>query len=268
MLLMRKRRHLFEIHEQRWCPPTIRNGSTDYLRFIAGVARQYYHVVPLLRRALVASRSERIVDLCSGGGGPWKQLQRPLNSTLPAPIPILLTDLYPSHTAGDAPIYAGPNLEFLSEPVDATQVPKDLTGFRTLFTAFHHFRPQDARNILQDAVDSGQGIGIFEQTARTPLALIEMLVLPWIALLSAPFVRPFRVDRLFWTWVIPLIPFVLCFDGIVSCLRTYSTAELHEMIAGIRLPSGGDQYRWEVGRVSSPLSPVGVTYAILYPVRS
>ncbi|MEZ4557181.1 MAG: hypothetical protein R2854_12160 [Caldilineaceae bacterium] len=31
-------------------------------------------------------------------------------------------------------------------------VPPELTGFRTLFTAFHHFTPADAMLILHDAV--------------------------------------------------------------------------------------------------------------------
>ena len=38
----------------------------------------------------------------------------------------------------------------------------------------------------------------------------------------APTIRPFRWSRLFWTWLIPLVPFVLFYDGIVSCLRAYS----------------------------------------------
>ena len=57
------RRHLLEIHEQSWCPPFIRDGATDYLRFITTVSRQYAYVVPVLRRALLAAQSERIVDL-------------------------------------------------------------------------------------------------------------------------------------------------------------------------------------------------------------
>jgi hypothetical protein len=261
-----KRRHLIEIHEQRWCPDFIRDGATDYLRFIAAIGHQYRHVVPLLQCALLASDSERIVDLCSGSGGPWPQLQRALYATMRRPIPILLTDLHPNQAAIHTTARATPYIQFVSTPVDATQIPAELTGFRTLFTAFHQFVPQDARSILQDAVRCGQGIAIFEQTARTTLALLVMLVLPWIALLAAPFVRPFRADRLFWTWVVPLIPLVLCFDGVVSCLRTYSLTELQEMVAGLDPPPAGIHYQWEIGRVPSPLSPIGVTYAIGYPV--
>jgi hypothetical protein len=133
---------------------------------------------------------------------------------------------------------------------------------RTLFTAFHHFPAHSAQAILQDAVDHRQGIGIFEQTRRTPLALLLMLGLPFLALLAIPFMRPFRWSRLFWTYVIPAIPCVLCFDGIVSCLRTYSIDELNTLIARLNAPG----YAWEIGHVPSPLSPIGVTYVLGYPV--
>ena len=38
-------------------------------------------------------------------------------------------------------------------------------------------------------------------------------------------------------YLIPVIPFVLWFDGIVSCMRTYSLRELGELTAG--LPANG-----------------------------
>jgi hypothetical protein len=39
--------------------------------------------------------------------------------------------------------------------------------------------------------------------------------MPLAGFLTAPFIRPFRFSRLFWTYVITVIPFVLFFDGVV-----------------------------------------------------
>jgi hypothetical protein len=260
-----RRLHLIEIHEQPWCPAGVRNGATDCLNLIANVGQQYRRVLPLIGEALSATQSRRVIDLCSGGGGPWFSLARQLERMHSGPLQILLTDWYPSETA--ARIAKGMwswRLEYLTTPVDATCVPPELTGFRTLFTAFHHFPPQKAQSILQNAVLNRQGIGIFEQTRRTPIACLLMLTLPVIALLTTPFMRPFRWSRLFWTYIVPAIPFVLCFDGIVSCLRTYSVDELQGLIAGLK----GEEYCWEVGHLPSPLSPIGVTYAIGYPAAN
>ncbi len=283
-----RRLHLLEIHEQPWCPPAVRNGATDCLAAIAATLQQYRNVAPLLADALRAGGSRRIVDLCSGGAGPWRSLapavaRRLGGSPDASPLQVLLTDLYPSWHSLEAeakpppargvrtahvpdppahPLTHSPaHLIFVPFPVDATQVSPSLPGFRTLFTAFHHFEPGTARAILQSAVGEGQGIAVFEQTRRHPLALLMMLTLPFLAWLLTPFIRPWRASRFFWTYVIPAIPAVLCFDGIVSCLRTYSPDELLALAADLH----GAPYTWQAGRVRSPISPVGVTYLIGVP---
>ena len=262
-----RRLHLLEIHEQPWCPPAVRNGATDCLAAIAAVLQQYRNAVPLLAGALAASNSRRIVDLCSGGAGPWRSLAPALARRLGgAPLQIALTDLYPSwHSTNVSPVHpltpSPAHIIFVPFPVDATQVSPALPGFRTLFTAFHHFEPATAQAILQSAVDERQGIAVFEQTRRHPLALLVMLTLPLLALLLTPFIRPWHPARFFWTYVIPAIPAVLCHDGIVSCLRTYTPDELLALAAALHGPA----YTWQAGRVRSPLSPIGVTYLIGVP---
>jgi hypothetical protein len=41
-------------------------------------------------------------------------------------------------------------------------------GIRTMFTALHHFRPPQARGILEDAARKGSGIAVFEPLSRSP----------------------------------------------------------------------------------------------------
>ncbi len=261
------RLHLFEIHEQPWCPATIRNGATDCLRLIATVGNQYRHVAPLLQQALLATGAMQIVDLCSGGGGPWHSLASQLHTRQGDPVPICLTDLYPNQAAAEANQNRRiQQFHFMDTPVDATQLPPTLTGFRTLFTAFHHFSPKNAQAILQDAVNCRQGIAIFEQTARTPIGLLTMLLLPGLAWLATPFIRPWRGARFFWTFILPTIPLVLCFDGMISCLRTYSASELATLVNQLEPAPSGVAYVWQIGKVRSPLSPIGVSYLIGYPV--
>jgi hypothetical protein len=45
------------------------------------------------------------------------------------------------------------------------------------------------------------------------------------------------------TYVIPVAPLVVLFDGIVSCLRTYTKEELLELTSGL----GGSDYVWQLG---------------------
>ena len=90
-----RRRHLLEIHEQPWCLQAVRDGATDCLRLIAVIGRQFQGALPPLRRALALSGAQRIIDLGSGGGGPWLALRTQLQTQEGAPVPIPLNAPFP-----------------------------------------------------------------------------------------------------------------------------------------------------------------------------
>lgn len=145
--------------------------------------------------------------------------------------------------------------------VNALRVPSELTGFRTLFTSFHHFQPDEALTILRDAVASHSGIGIFESTQRRLSGVLGMLITPLIVWLVTPFIRPFRWTRLLWTYLLPLVPLIVVFDGVVSVLRSYTVAELTAFTK--ELSDSG--YEWDVGETTAQSFHTPVTYLIGYP---
>jgi hypothetical protein len=178
------------------------------------------------------------------------------------PPEVLLTDKYPcTRKLDNRESASASRIHFLARSVDATQIPEHLDGFRTLISSFHHLQPDEARRLLQDSVSRRQGIGIFEAPARRALTLLSLFFIPIAAWLFVPFRRPFRWSRLLWTYLVPVTPFVLFFDGLVSCLRAYSPAELREMTRG--LATSG--YRWEIGEKSGGILPLMVTYLVGYP---
>src|SRR5512140_2975104 len=126
--------------------------------------RPYEAVLPLLLPML--SAESQLVDLCSGAGGPIEALMLAGNGTL-ANLTVALTDKFPNPEAYRHLQSRWPGrVSFVESPVDATDVPPELAGFRTLFTAFHHFRPATARVVLADAVSKQQPVGVFEYTER------------------------------------------------------------------------------------------------------
>lgn len=255
-----RRFQLVEIEDLPWCPASIRDSLTDYLQFTFERTRPYARALPLLRHALERDGARLVVDLCAGAGGSWQHLLPDLVRELPD-IRVCLTDRYPNLPAWRDLISAQPNrLIAYPRPVDATAVPGHLRGFRTLFTALHHFPPATAQAILADAVRSRQGIAVFEATYRSPLALLMMLVavIP-VLLLITPLLRPFRWSRLLLTYVIPVIPLLCLFDGLVSCLRTYTPEELRAM-ASAADPDGC--FTWEIGTLWVPGQHMPVTYLI------
>jgi hypothetical protein len=255
-----RRIHFIEIEDEPWCPNSIRDAATDYLQFVIQKANPYQTVLKKLQNALEFTRRTEIVDLCSGGGGPWSNLIPALKFDEPQ-MKVRLTDKYPNLDSFNRLREFFPdNINFSTESVDAAQVPKNLKGFRTLFTSFHHFRPKQARQILTDAVANNEGIAIFEFTQRKISAILAMLLTPLFVLLVTPFIRPLRFSRIFWTYIIPTVPLLVGFDGVVSCLRTYTPPELQELSGGL-----SEKYQWEVGELPVKGSIVPVTYLIGYP---
>ena len=250
------RLHLFEIIDQSWCPRVLRQGVVEYLGFIATKGAAYRRALPVLGGALERAGGRRVVDLGSGSGGPWAALRSELEAELGDRVEVTLTDRHPEALSPGTD-----GLRVHPDPVDAARVPAELEGFRTLFSLFHHFRPSRARAILADAVARGQGIGVFEMTMRSPWVILLMATSPVFMLLVTPFVRPFRWSRLLLTYLIPVIPLVTAFDGVVSCLRTYTPAELL-----VLAEQAGPGYRWEARTVSAfPPSPIPVTYLVGTP---
>jgi hypothetical protein len=255
-----RRLHLFEIGDQAWCPKPFRDATTDLLEFFLRIGNYYAPIVPRLRVALEKAREREIVDLCSGGGGPWLRLLPEFGDK--TPISVLLTDKYPNalgaHRVADA---SHGRIRSELRSVDATAVPRDLRGFRTMFTSFHHFRPAAARAILADAVSNRVGIGIFEFTERSLVGVAALALTPLAVVVAVPFLRPMRWQTFLLTYVIPALPLGALFDGIVSCLRTYSTGELSALVEPLR----GEGYTWDIGKARSWRSPIPITYLLGHP---
>jgi hypothetical protein len=233
-----------EIHDQSWCPAVVRDAATDYLRLAVEVSGQTKTLVPVLLDVMEASGERHIVDLCSGGGGPLPSMVAMLRAE-GLPVTATLTDAMPGPALAAQCEASGGAIRCEIEPVDALAVPRRLSGLRTLFNAFHHFRPDEARSILADAMREQSPICVVEFVERTPAAMLGMLFSPLAALLLMPRLRPLRWGALALTYLLPIVPFVVMFDGFVSCLRVYDERELAELTRGLAAPG----WRWETRRV-------------------
>lgn len=239
--------HLFEFEDQDWFPGFLRDYGTDFLQFLSNLTNMFQPVIPVIQRGLEKSGNNQIIDLGSAGGGPLPQLNKVLKKQNPE-LKILLTDYFPNMDALEMAKRKADNIDYIKTPVDARKVPNDLRGLRTLFLTFHHFRPEDAKTILQNAIDSKNAIAIFEGQERSFLSLLAMFLSPVSVLLTTLFIRPFKPGRLFFTYIIPLVPLFVWWDGIVSSLRTYSEEEMKGLINDLR---NKDDFEWEVGRSRS-----------------
>jgi hypothetical protein len=257
-----KRLQLFEILDQDWCPQPVRDGATDFLEFITSTTDLYAAVRGPILEAICGAGSRSVVDLCSGGGGPWLSRKWRAATLNPEwPLAVALTDKFPSEVLQHRVASQESTLTAVSYPVEATLVPECLSGFRTIFASFHHFPDAVAVQVLADAVREGEGIATAEVTSRTFKALAVICLTPVLCVLCTPLIRPFRLSRILLTYLLPAIPLTVLWDGLVSCFRTRTPGELKSLTAGL------ENYSWTSGYLSAGWFPLSVVYLIGFPVR-
>ena len=243
--------------DQRWWPQLLRRAATDYLAFVVSKAGAFTPLAGRLAALVDGAAAPRIVDLCAGSGGPYPALLDDVDAARGGrATELVLTDLHPgggrSTGADDARVRAEPR------SIDARQVPRELGGVRTLFDGLHHFAPADARALLADAAAARAPILVAEASERSVAAIVACVFIPLFVLVAMPFVRPRSAAALALTYLVPLLPLCIFWDGLVSCLRTYRVDELRALVAGL-----DDGYRWEAGTVRK--AGRNITYLVGQP---
>ncbi len=259
---MRIRIPLFEFEDLPWFPATVREGMTDYLRFVFETLNLYRSVIPILYKALEDSGTVRIVDLCSGSGGPLWKIAREVRQRYGKPVTVTFTDLFPVSGLNPEKIgYESAVYQYYTHSVNAAEVPEELTGLRTIFSGFHHFDDDVGVKVLQNAVDSGAGIAIFDGGGNRFLMALGILLFHIPAmLLCSPLIRPFRASRLIFTYLVPLIPLCTVWDGLVSVNRLRSPERIMELAKMTQ----AENYTWSAGELPG-VSGLSITYLIGTP---
>ena len=253
------RLHLFELEDSPLLPSLLRDMMTEYLHWVMHVSGPYDPAAARIASLLRVAGTTRVVDLMSGGAGPWPRLVPIVTAALGAAPQVTLTDLHPNHAAfARAERASGGAIRGRRDPVDATAVPAELVGVRTMFTGLHHLSPDQVRALMRDAAAQRQPFAAYELTQRSVPGVLLMLASVLLVVVSAPFIRPFRLERLALTWLVPILPLCIVWDGVVSALRSYTTDELRAFASEV----ARDGYGWEVGQAQSASTPMGVTYLI------
>ena len=237
---------LFEFNECSWVPSVLREMSTDFLSSLwcfDGFGTTKPAITPvltLMEKSIEHTKKPTLVDLASGSGEASTKLYFHLKQKGYENAKIVLTDLYPNIEKFKQLSKKDENIAYEENSVDAMKC--NIDGFRTFFASFHHFNYKQAVEILKDTVNKLEGIGIFEMTygGLWNLFLLIGLAPLWVLLLT-PVIKPFKFTRILFTYIIPIIPLMLWWDGFVSVLRTYTKKELMHLI---KLVDPNNTYEW------------------------
>lgn len=192
-------------------------------------------------------------------------------------VDFILTDLHPHLSAWHTAAKQSPHILFVPESIDASAVPGNLSSlavrrrrkhlsppsspppppppfssppplqsppqkkqFRLFSLALHHFPDAQASLILHHALRTSSGFGIFELQARTLEHMILMMFFGPLMWMGGWWWFWGQWDLLFWMYIVPVVPFVVVFDGLVSGLRTRTEGEIMELLVRGRGRGGGD----------------------------
>jgi hypothetical protein len=202
---------LFELEDLPGFPSVLRRQQVEFIGWLVDRFGVYAPAVPVLSAALVRTGNAYVTDLGSGSGGPVQYLARHPGLLH---VDFLLTDRYPAPSA--TPLK---HVSWHPEPVDALQADVPGNGMLTLFNAFHHFTPAQQTQLVQ--LHASRGLIVFEVLQPTVFSFLKILLTTTIGqLLLAPFVRPFRWERLLFTYILPINLVTIPWDGLVSVLRS------------------------------------------------
>ncbi len=261
-----KRMQLFEFEDFQWFPGWLRECLTNYLLTVHRFLDTPALLRPILERLLQQTGSDSIVDLCSGAGGPMPSVCEGLTAPEGPLSTITLTDKYPNlHAAG---VFNGQGgaIRYLTTSVDAGAVPKELAGVRTMIGSFHHMPEPVARQILKDAFIARRPFCLYELSDNSSPRALWWLAVPFntvMVVLATPFVRPFTFQQFFFTYVIPVLPFVIAWDGATSNARTYTPDDLRELTRELVAPD----YAWEIGVTRKKGYPGNASYLLGIPAH-
>ena len=260
-----ERKFLIEFEDFDWYPTSFRNVQTDFLQIIMEQFDVFKEVYPKLFDLAKTQDIYHFRDLCSGGGGAIMQMRKHYKNTFNKPFNATLTDKYPNINAYKSiALKSGQEIDFVSKSVDVNGELAGLGGIWTVFNAFHHLSPLSATRLLRKAVRNNRPIAIMEPLDTNPLViLLQSLVLVAAIFLILPFTKSFNLKIFFLSYLFPVLPLAIVWDGWVSALKVYRIKALKRMVV---LADKKSSFTWDIGYANHNFGKI--VYLLGSPINS
>lgn len=220
---------LKELEDYNWFPKILRRWQTEFIGSVAIWTNLYKPLVPVLNKMIAANRIISLQDCCSGSGTPAMYIHK----QLAVQLPMLLTDKYPDESFENKP-----PANYSIHSADVLQMQPAENILYTMYNAFHHFSVEHQQDILQKMAAN-----------KTPFLFAELLEPGFIniskifftttlgQIFTAPFVQPFSLSRLFFTYIVPVNLFTITYDGIISVIKSKTAKQYKILVENISTPN-------------------------------
>jgi len=256
-----KRVHLFEFEDLKWFPNWIRICMTRLIMVMHKKFKTSDDMAVLLNNLIEQTKITKIVDLCSGSGGPMLDVIAQLKNVHKIKnVELILSDLYPNLDAAKSINQTNDSISYRTTPLDATNLDNDIKGILTMVGSFHHMKPELARKILIEVQKKRQAICIMEINKKFPIILwwvfIPLSII--LCLFITPLVKPLTIKQIIFTYFIPIIPICFAWDAVITSGRIYRMEDLDVLLKGLKT----EHYTWEKGIIKGSSEKI---YLMGYP---
>ena len=210
-----KRKQITQIINSSWCPKFIKKLVAEFLSWFVVKVNATKPFIPLIESMVNDAHSNQIIniDFNIGAG---------IESVKP---------------------YLKEDIQIKSIPISDFNT--DTKGVYLFLNSFHQLNVKQAKEILSQIVNSKNPVIIVEGNNDSLWQVVGMTVfVPLTTLLTAPFVKPFRLTRLLFTYIIPVLPLIITIDGCIALLKLYNPKDLLELTSSINAP----KYEWKAGK--------------------
>ncbi|MEG3765486.1 hypothetical protein [Alteromonas sp. 14N.309.X.WAT.G.H12] len=222
---------LFEFGDLFWVPEFYH----AFLRRFMGALYKLmgYHKLWLPElKAFISKAGGTVLDPCAGSGYVNELLVKEMdNDGVKFYLSDFMIDKNPEfrehiNNLGDDRIH------YLDQPIDVLKDNPDFQIPKIFINSFHHFDDEQVAEILRLNLSHGNDILVLEYCDNSVVSYISMLFGPLLAMILLPFIterRQLLVTAIF-TYLIPIVPLMLLWDGLVSNLRCYSHRSLKKIV--------------------------------------
>ena len=228
-----------ELEDYNWFPTVLRNFQTEFVGFVVFRFNVYNAFVQHLKILLLPVQP--MTDLCSGSGEPAISIFRKNNCF----SHLTLSDKYPNSLQ-----LRDDKISYETQSADVIEMEFKPGIYYTMFNAFHHFEDKEKLKIVQKIQASGSVAFLVEILEPDIVCILKVLFTTTIGcFLLTPFITPFSLKRLFFTYLFPVNILTITFDGIVSVLKSRSVKQYQKLFINY-----GNAIK--VFRLKSGLSPL------------
>ena len=201
-----------ELEDYSWFPETFRRFQAEFIGSFVQWFNIYRPLLPEISQMLKSSRTGSVQDLCSGSGLPAIYIQRQLNEK----YQLSLSDKYPPVSFKNQA-----TLNYLAQSTDLLVFEPTSDSLYTMFNSFHHFSPIEQQVIIRKMVMAKSSFIIAEILEPGIFNGLKIFFTTTILqLMLTPFVQPFSLQRLLFTYLIPVNLITVTYDGIISVVKS------------------------------------------------